>query len=684
MTDPAAVPPPGVARRFLPAAAPALLGWILLAALQLLLGRLVSGAGTTDERIPAWARLTLAASELVLLALAIAVLAAVSALGVRLGRKSASRAGWFFERILRAGPAAAFLFFWSASWTIFGATGRFVDQRTVEFFGTNGSLLVQFLTAGQITWGACLAAICLAVPAAWILLGPRLLARVPERRAASFSRMACGLMAFCLIGAAFGEIRARSSEEGVLDQFTKIRYPMAKFYESRRDHHTGPVISAVSALTASGSGLPPGTASSAVEVVRRPQQTMAQVLAGVDKAALRRPNVVVIVVDSVRADHLQAYGATRSVMPNLDALAAEGRSFLDTRTQASHTNYANPVPLSSNYPLRSRDIHIYPDKVRYPRVFIWDVLKAVGYRTVLLSSQDQKWGNMIGYMANEGLDEAIDPEGQDLDDRETVDRAIRWVEGAGEAPFMMFLNLQNPHWPYKVPADWPRRFGKTPKFRWPFVGFDPARKSEIKDLYADALAYSDEQIGRFLDALKRRGAWDRTIVVATSDHGQAFLEHGFASHASKLYDEVAKVPLIFRGPGVERGADRRPAQLLDVPPSILALMGLPSHPSFQGLNLFDARFPEVRSRYMVAHSALAMQYAVERGGLKLIHDEEFGLDMLFDLRQDPLETTDLSREQPSTARDLAWRLSVWRQAQLEYFESEPRRRTEYPPVLIEK
>jgi arylsulfatase A-like enzyme len=234
-----------------------------------------------------------------------------------------------------------------------------------------------------------------------------------------------------------------------------------------------------------------------------------------------------------------------------------------------------------------------------------------------------------------------------------------------------------------VPKTWTRPFGKTRDFGWAFVTFPREKMQEVRNLYADALAYSDEQAGRLFQALKRLGRWDETIVIATSDHGEAFLEHGFAGHASRLYQECLRVPLVFRGPGVVPGVDARPAQMVDLAPSVLGLIGLPSHPSFQGLNLFASDFPAIRTRYMVAQTSFAMQTAIERGGLKLISDQELELDLMFDLRKDPGETTDLSQSHPA-ARDLAWRLQTWRQAQLDYFSSPERYRKEYPPILVEK
>src|SRR6185436_8344437 len=270
------------------------------------------------------------------------------------------------------------------------------------------------------------------------------------------------------------------------------------------------------------------------------------------------------------------------------------------------------------------------------------------------------------------------------DDALTVDSAIKWVEGVGDAPFLLVVNLQCPHWPWNVPQGWTRPFGKKRDFGWTFVAFRGDKTTEVRNLYADALAYSDQQAGRLFEALKKLGRWDQTIVVATSDHGEAFLEHGFAGHASRLYQECLKVPLVFRGPGVEPGVDSRPAQLVDLAPSVLGLIGLPSHPSFQGFNLFRPDFPAVRTRYTVAQTAFAMQCAIERGGLKLIRDQELELDLMFDLRSDPGETTDLSQTHAAAARDLGWRLSVWRQAQLDYFSTPERYRKEYPPVIVEK
>src|SRR4029450_7465633 len=106
------------------------------------------------------------------------------------------------------------------------------------------------------------------------------------------------------------------------------------------------------------------------------------------------------------------------------------------------------------------------------------------------------------------------------------------------------------------------------------------------------------------------GMWDNTIIVLTGDHGQAFYEHGFASHASAIFDEVMKVPLVIRAPQVKPGTEVRLAQHVDIAPSILGLLGLPVHPSFQGIDLIHSVVDPKHLAYMVVQTPLAYQYGV--------------------------------------------------------------------------
>ena len=173
------------------------------------------------------------------------------------------------------------------------------------------------------------------------------------------------------------------------------------------------------------------------------------------------------------------------------------------------------------------------------------------------------------------------------------------------------------------------------------------------------------------------------MIVLTGDHGQAFYEHGFASHASAIYNEVMRVPIIIRAPEMQPGLENRPAQHVDITPSVLALLGLPPHPSFQGINLFDSRSNPNRSIYMVAQTPDAYQYGIIRSGFKLIYDERKGEYLLYDLASDPGETSDIAGLRPALAKELAHRLHTWRKLQIDYYSDAGLQGRAYPPILAD-
>jgi arylsulfatase A-like enzyme len=179
------------------------------------------------------------------------------------------------------------------------------------------------------------------------------------------------------------------------------------------------------------------------------------------------------------------------------------------------------------------------------------------------------------------------------------------------------------------------------------------------------------------------GAWERTLVVVTGDHGEAFYEHGSAAHANGVHEEVIRVPLVIWAPGLAPGADARPAQLLDVAPGVFHLLGLPIHPSFQGEDPFLPTFRKDRTRYVLSDTPWKTQLGVVRSGFKLIRDGDGGAAVLYDLGADPGERKDAAAANPAVAADLNRRLIAWRRAQLEYYGNPFRQSSEYPPVLKE-
>ena len=504
-----------------------------------------------------------------------------------------------------------------------------------------------------------------------------------------------------------GKSLRENDQRAVSDPNYGLVYTVGEAYTSSRDDHTGPMMHLwASRRNAELDLMRPALADETLPVEERPIISLEQYARGVDPKRFKRWNVIVIIVESLRTDQLVVCGGKRIVMPHVEALAREGVVFPNNYTQASHSNYADLCPLSSHYPLRSPRTHVYPKNPTYPRVLIYDVLKHLGYRTAVISSQNENWGGMVNYLRTSGLDYFVDattfkgptyvPRGDygfarfvtgekrsgKIDDRFTVGEMIRWIDEKPDQPFFIYTNLQNSHVPFETPADFPRPFGRDDlPFNIGFNNFPRDKRDEVMNQYADSLAYMDSRLAKLFAHIKKLGLWDRTVIVVTGDTGQAFYEHGFAGHANLLLNEVMKVPLVIRAPGMTGKVDDRLAEHVDVPPSVFSLLGLPPHPSFQGTNLFTASPKKNRSVYLVAQCPLSHQAAIVRGGYKLIYDIREKRHILFDLNVDPGEFKGKRGLQSELAKALAVRLDTWRKIQLDYYADRSRQQKYYPPIL---
>jgi arylsulfatase A-like enzyme len=682
----------GSVTRWAGVAAPA----VLLAALEIGLSLAIPDTAVRSDRLPVTARLSLAACGLTLLLLAVA---AAGGLVVLLGRVAGRHTHRFVAWTvfgLQAFVVWMAVFAYGASWTAFWNAGIFLDRGALTFWLPHPVQVFHWVyppLAIGVFGATVLAAFTLGL---WV---PRLAARLPLAYQRGLVQAVAGVLVVCAAGTFAGG--------AVYDRVAPGQ--RISTYAIARDDRTGPLVHALADLR--GRLVPPAewptlAVNEGIGIIRRPIVPMEQYLAGVDRSRLKPWNVVSIQIESLRADQLRAYGGSRDVMPTLDALAREGRVFTNAYIQASHSNYADLVPLSSQYPLRSATEYAYPPNPTYPRVLIYDVLKAVGYKTAIFSSQNENWGGMVNFHRPESLDRFFHAEtfggptytpwedagfarwvkqtkgAGSVDDRYTVGEAMQWIDGLGDLPFFLHMNLQSSHVPYVVPADFPHRFSpKTLDFTIMWGKFPLDKIDAVKDRYADSLFYEDTQIARLFEHLRRRGLWDRTIVLIGGDNGEAFYEHGFPSHAGELYNEVMKVPMIVRVPGLEGSRDDRPAMFLDVPPTVLDLLGLPGHPGFQGISLFEWRIDRDRSVYMIVQTPIAYQYAIVRGGFKLLLTERDGSRLLFDLTRDPGEKRNIATSRPDLVDSLTNRLQVWRTEQLNYYQDVARQAREYAPVL---
>lgn len=406
----------------------------------------------------------------------------------------------------------------------------------------------------------------------------------------------------------------------------------------------------------------------------------------------QKKNVIVILVESLRPDQLQTFGGTQDVMPNVDALARQSTLFTNTYAQSTHSNYADVSPFSSQYPLRTRTLYLYPKKAKFPHVMIYDILHQLGYKTAIFSSQNEHWGSMYNYLNTGHLDRFFHSEDSDskklsgkIDDRVTIDESMKWLGSIGQNPFFMYINLQSSHMPYVMPDDFPRRFGPQKlDFDLRFNSFPADKVRDVKGRYSDSLSYMDSQIARLLQFLKDSNQLQNTMIVLTGDNGQAFLEHGFAAHASYIYEEAIRVPMLFYLPWKSHlRKDERPAQHIDIAPTILALLNLPPHPAFQGINLAAETFDPHRTRFLVTQSPLLYQYAVVKDDFKYLWTPQFNRVQLFDLKNDPTEKEDVSKKYPEKTKLLARYLRSWANLQLNYYSDPEKYSKYYSPLIAE-
>ncbi len=663
--------------------------WAMAGSVSLLLYHGVSRSAWNDPILPLSSRVGLAGLELFALAVGVLVLAiGLGVYTVFVRKPGLARWSRWLALASVTVPVWMLTTAYLISWAVFRATGRFLDPFTFPLVRANAVQMMQ-----HAAHMAPLSLLLLPVIALWTavlsaLIVPRLAVRVSLKGAQRTMVVALLALLLCLLAGWYGN-----------------RATVPQMYRIGGFSRTGPLLSlALDGATRLAQRTDPIERAPVIDPRQRPIIPVSEYLATAAATDVQRYNVVVLVVESLRNDQLLATGSEREVMPTVDSIARHAAVFTHNYTQASHSDYADLAILSSHYPLRSPRYHIYPRDPSYPRVLVYDVLKALGYHVGVFSSQNESWSGMINYLQTGSIDRLLHAETFEgptevprrdpyfyrfikgskrsgkIDDRFTVSEAIEWIAALEQGPFFIYMNLQDSHVPYEIPADFPARFGSGKvSFPLQFGYFPRDSVGAVMDMYANSLAYVDTQIARLVHFLQQAGLWRRTILVVTGDTGQAFYEHGFAGHANALYDEVMRVPLVIRSPDLAPRTEDVLSQHIDVPPTVLGLLGLPPHPSFQGRDLF-ASSPEGRRYAFLVGQAAAHQYAVVDGRFKLIFDAGTGEHLLFELETDPGETESLTDERPADVRRLARRLHAWRRAQLEYYANPLLYEEWYPPV----
>lgn len=436
---------------------------------------------------------------------------------------------------------------------------------------------------------------------------------------------------------------------------------------------------------------PGGSAENASIVIERPALRGPRSLPPADSpspaSALRaskpplRPNIVLYMVDALRKDHLGCYGYSRPTSPHLDRFAADAVLFEDALAQSSWTRPSVASILTGLWPQNHRAMsasNVLPNGVDT----LQERLRAAGYRSAAFTANGNA-GQMFGF--DQGFDhfsylEFVRP-GEPLARSTDVQQAVvSWMDRRANSaqPFFLWILSVDPHSPYRAPEPYHSLFARGRK--------DATRGSverlirlalqeervpagdieEMVDLYDAEVRANDESFGALLEELRRRGLYDRTIVVFVSDHGEEFCEHGGWEHGRTLFSEVLGVPLVIRVPGMSRGS-RRPelVEQVDLMPTLLDLAGVHAGGPANGRSLKPllsgaaASWPSVASLAHLDYRGRAGVSVVE-GDWKLIMDSRQGVvgyPRLYYRPADPNDQHDVSFRHRERAYFMRARLS---------------------------
>ena len=438
----------------------------------------------------------------------------------------------------------------------------------------------------------------------------------------------------------------------------------------------------------------PATAAASQLLAQRPSYAAFSVSNRTRSQLRQKPNIIVIVADTLRADHLGSYGYSQALTPNLDQLAAHSIRYSHAFAQAAWTKPSMATLLTGLYP-SSHATRYKTSALPTGLATLPGLLQAQGYVTggfannvniapffnfqqgftdyeflapdYLLGASEassQLTVYQVARMVNERFFQAHKNVHSFYQPADVVnERAIDWLKNRQDERFFLFLHYMDPHDPY---------------FEQPFNNHGIARVStpnpppdmapEMVRLYDGEITYMDRYLGQLFAWLKQTGLYDETLIVFTADHGEEFYEHGGWWHGLTLYDEQIHVPLLVKLPGQATGEiDTGLARTLDIAPTVLRIAGFDAPKAMQGV---DLRNPEQeRPKFVYAEEdhqgnvlyagrSMDWKYMAANGG----NPRGLPPRSLFHLANDPAEMHNLSQAEPEKAEQAAERVarvSAW-------------------------
>jgi len=427
----------------------------------------------------------------------------------------------------------------------------------------------------------------------------------------------------------------------------------------------------------------------------------------------KRKNIIIISIDTLRADHMGSYGYGRDTTPGLDAFSCEGIVFDRAYTQASSTLPAHSSLFTSTYPDMHGVINIR-NSLPSGLMTLAQLLSENGYDTAAFVNAS--WFHPK-FNLNQGFryynyyhDLQSKSQGDDIkigrNAKETNIAVYKWLEKHWENPFFLFIHYFDVHsdWnrlPYESSLPFSRMFssGYSGDFKGGEDGvyasryllkvnrdrikLDPVDRNYIMDLYDEGIAFADYHISDLLNNLKQMGLLDDSLVIITSDHGEEFQEHGQVLH-EQVYEELIHVPLIIRMPKAENSIKRNlverflslfkeqkkssqvkriktPVQNIDIMPTVLDIAGIDKPLYARGRSLLkEINGMPAESKYIFSRNTSGSQYAVRNDAWKLLFFPEENKTVLYNIVADPGETKDLSVTEVKTKEKLKKVLTQWK------------------------
>ena len=401
-------------------------------------------------------------------------------------------------------------------------------------------------------------------------------------------------------------------------------------------------------------------------------------------------NLVFVLVDTLRADHMSSAGYERETSPRMDAHAATGVHFRRAQAQSSWTRPAMASIFTGLLPSQHGVLRVdATHRLGASFETLAERFRAAGFQTVSLVNNPQL-GPEFGL--GQGFGELVST-GRYADD--LVDEAIAWIDANGAAPYFLYLHVADPHDPYRAhPAfdflpDYEGRaydlvddliegkleFAQRAAGRFHLEELEVPYKDVTEDelakmiaLYDGEIAFTDRELGRLFDHLEATGQAEDTLVVLTSDHGEEFGEHGGYFHGYTLHREVLEVPLYFTGPGVQPGLVRdEPVTHVDLLPTLLELFAL-DPPALRvgrsyAASLRGGPAPELAPIVQETGFRVPHKVAWTEGDTKSILQTAQDTLRVYDLANDPDEHADLAAEREAHARAMRTRLRDWLETQ---------------------